>query len=202
MQPALLPNGSVLLNMRDVGTGAGHRLLARSDDNGNNFCPSRAVEALIDSPSTAGSMLYLDSCLFTSNLGETAVDRAHNDPCLPPPAVSPCTTRHNLTLRSSCDDGQSWKFLSSIWEGPAGSSSLAPLPWRSDAIGVLFESGSWPLQNSTPYEFISYVEIAVHVHMRPKLMITATAAPPLSPQSPPSLTPLLHPNVTLATYQT
>ena len=84
VQPALLSNGSVLLNARDVGH-HGYRLFARSDDRGSSFVGTHASgwvdKTLIDQPSTEGSMIRLGGCLFFTNLGELAADRALNDPC-------------------------------------------------------------------------------------------------------------------------
>jgi hypothetical protein len=57
----MLYNGSILLNMRDVGTSGdsdvgtnGYRLLARSDDDGDTFSPAWQDRRLVDDPSTQG----------------------------------------------------------------------------------------------------------------------------------------------------
>ena len=107
-------------------------------------------------------MIRHGNCLVVSNLGEEPADRAHNDPCEPPPKPSPCASRHNLTVHLSCDEAASWRALGStlstgtlvcavsacgdgavllwgvgVYPGPAAYSSLASLPWRSDAVGTL-----------------------------------------------------------------
>ena len=168
VQPALLSNGSILLNSRDVGKGLGHRLLSLSTDRGDTFGQAHPAEGLYDYPSTEGSMIRHKDCLVVSNLGEEKPDRAINDPCKPAPAVSPCTFRHNLTVHLSCDEAASWTALGSVWPGPAAYSSLASLPWRSDAVGVLFESGPDLLPNATterailvPYERLTFATIVV-----------------------------------------
>ena len=135
-QPALLSNGSILLNSRDVGKGHGHRLLSLSTDRGDSFGPPRPAEQLYDYPSTEGSMIRHQDCLIVSNLGEEKADRAH-DPCEPSPQRSPCASRHNLTIHESCNEAVSWRALGSVWPGPAAYSSLASLPWSEDAVGVL-----------------------------------------------------------------
>ena len=162
VQPALLANGSVLLNSRDVGKGHGHRLLALSTNGGHSFGPARAETQLYDYPSTEGSMIRLGDCLFVTNLGEDKANRRDNDPCETPPAPSPCAFRHNLTLHSSCDEAKTWQSHGALWAGPAAYSSLSSLPWRSDAVGVLFESG--PLlatDTMAPYRQLSFVEAPV-----------------------------------------
>ena len=53
-----------------------------------------------------------------------------------------------------------------VWGGPAAYSSLATLPWRADAVGVLYESGG-PLHPTrtgevmAPYQQLSYSEVPV-----------------------------------------
>ena len=81
-------------------------------------------------------MIRHAGCLVVSNLGEEKADRAHNDPCEPPPQPSPCASRHNLTMHLSCDEAASWRPLGSVYQGPAAYSSLASLPWRADAVGA------------------------------------------------------------------
>jgi hypothetical protein len=152
VQPALLSNGSILLNSRDVGKGHGHRLLSLSTDRGDTFGPARVAQELLDYPSTEGSMIRQAGYLVASNLGESKRDRARNDPCQRPPAVSPCALRHNLTIHVSTTDGATWRPLGSVWAGPAAYSSLASLPWRPDAVGVLFESGMTLRPNATAAE--------------------------------------------------
>ena len=179
-QPAVLTNGSVLLNSRDVGRADGHRLLALSTDRGDSFGEARPAEGLYDYPSTEGSMIQHEQCLIVSNLGEEKADRALNDPCKTAPAVSPCGFRHNLTIHVSCNGATTWTALGSVWPGPAAYSSLASLPWRADAVGVLFESGPELPPNATaalaalvPYERLTFATVVVktddvvdaHVHL-------------------------------------
>eukprot|EP01051_Picozoa_sp_SAG22_P015559 SAG22_NODE_2050_length_3084_cov_2.021106_2_plen_629_part_01 len=168
VQPALLSNGSVLLSARDVGKGDGHRLLALSTDSGQSFGAARPEKQLYDYPSTEGSMLRHGRCLYVSNLGEDTASRRTNDPCEAPPAPSPCSFRHNLTLHESCDDAETWKLLRSVWAGPAAYSSLASLPWRSDAVGVLFESGPMQATDSlAPYRQLSFAEVPLRLASAP-----------------------------------
>lgn len=168
VQPALLSNGSILLNSRDVGKGHGHRLLSLSTDRGDSFGQARLADQLYDYPSTEGSMIRHQHCLVVSNLGEEMTDRAHNDPCEPSPQRSPCASRHNLTVHVSCDEAVSWRAVGSVWPGPAAYSSLATLPWSSDDVGVLFESGPELRSNASPaqlalapYTHLAFVAVAV-----------------------------------------
>ena len=164
VQPALLANGSILLNMRNVGKGHGYRLLSMSTDRGENFGPAWNEKQLYDYPSTEGSMIQHGSCLYVSNLGETPSDRKVNDPCEPAPQPSPCSSRHNLTLHASCDQAKTWQMMLSIYPGPAAYSSLSTLPWNKANIGVLFESGPVAAANRTdgmlaPYHQLTYAEL-------------------------------------------
>ena len=71
-------------------------------------------------------MIRHGNCLVVSNLGEEQADRAHNDPCEPPPKPSPCASRHNLTVHLSCDEAASWRALGSTLR-PVLLSVLCPL---------------------------------------------------------------------------
>ena len=170
VQPALFANGSILLNMRNVGKGHGYRLLSVSTDNGESFAAPWNEKQLYDYPSTEGSMVRHGhgdgSCLYVSNLGEARLDRNTNDPCEPPPQPSPCSSRHNLTLHASCDEAKTWQMLMSIYPGPAAYSSLSELPWNKARVGVLFESGPAAAANGTdkvlaPYHQLTYAELPV-----------------------------------------
>ena len=111
-------------------------------------------------------MIRHGGCIYVSNLGEDPLDRRINDPCETPPKPSPCGSRHNLTLHASCDEAKTWRMLGAVWDGPAAYSSLATLPWRADAVGVLYES-SGPLHPTrageamSPYQQLSYSEVPV-----------------------------------------
>ena len=130
---------------------------------------ARVEHQLYNYPSTEGSMIRHGGCLYVSNLGEGPLDRRINDPCETPPKPSPCGSRHNLTLHASCDEAKTWRMLGAVWDGPAAYSSVATLPWRADAVGVLYES-SRPLHHTanggsyvgmSPYQQLSYSEVPV-----------------------------------------
>ena len=61
-------------------------------------------------------------------------------------------------------------MLGAVWDGPAAYSSLATLPWRADAVGVMYESSA-PLHATSmytraggamsPYQQLSYSQVPV-----------------------------------------
>ena len=153
-QLALLSNGSILLNARDVGKGGEsgperHRLLARSDDNGESFSAPWVEPALLDS-SCEGSIIRVGGCLVTSNLF------GHG--------------RSNLSLSLSCTEGASWRggVLSVAPTGGSGYSSMAMLPWDPSgrSFGMLYEHGNGSLYGPTsalrPYEHIGFRTFSMH----------------------------------------
>ena len=191
VQPVQLANGSVLLNARDVGR-HGRRILARSDDNGDTFGAIWLPEELVDYPSTEGSTITHGGCMYLSNLGQTWDDRSTNDGCGHSPQPLVCGQRHNLTLRASCDQGATWSLLGTIYGGPAAYSSLESLPWRKDAIGVLFENGPGPvsaMNATTPYMNLAFTELPV---ASVPAVATNTEQQPTTPTTPttPTLIPL------------
>ena len=124
---ALLNNGSVLVAIRsEVSTPAGRfRIQARSDDEGETFVPSsvRFVSELPDSHCQAsllrhGDALYLSHPMNSQN-------------------------RINMVISRSQDEGATWDTFQTIYQGPAGYSSIATVPtaFGGAAIAIAYNRG-------------------------------------------------------------
>ena len=141
-EPALLKNGSILLNMR---AGAA-RLLGRSDDGGKSFVDVHPALDLSPVANCQGSMQAATDgtlLLFTAPAGSAA--------------------RQNLSLAVSADQGSSWDYVQVVHAGPSAYSSLAPLARTSAPAGsgrcaaLLFEGGA-DAEAST-YQHIYYTTV-------------------------------------------
>ena len=117
-----LASGQVVQNSRDVD--GGRRLLSTSEDGGRQFGSPTPAPDLPDPGVNADEIRVApeknDSRLLFSN-----------------PADS--RERKKLTLRISCDNGDSWSGSSVLHSGPAGYSTMAMLP--DGRVGVLAERG-------------------------------------------------------------
>lgn len=113
-----LANGVVLQNMRDGKT----REIAESTDGGITFGPVTKDSALIDPSCNAGITMYRlrdrDLLIFTN-------------------AAS--TSRSNLTVKISYDQGRTWPLMRVINAGSSAYSTVIPL--NDGSIGVLYERG-------------------------------------------------------------
>lgn len=137
-EPALLKNGSILLNMRD---GAG-RLLALSNDKAMSFINVRPVHDLSPVADCQGSMQAVSDgqLIFTAPAGSAK--------------------RRNLSMAVSNDHGSSWQYTRVVYGGPSAYSSLAPrfgAPGSGACAALLFEGGEGP--NSSPYQNIYYTNV-------------------------------------------
>ena len=117
---AELADGSLLLNMRSY-SGRNRRALSVSRDGGATWSAPELHEALVE-PVCQGSMVRTDAgsaghLLFSNPDSETA--------------------RERLTVRSSADDGRTWRRAKVVYAGSAAYSSMAVLP--DGRIGILFE---------------------------------------------------------------
>ena len=126
-----LNDGRVLLNSR----AKPFRLIAESRDGGASYGPLRADSALPD-PANNGAILRVSAAgpraLLFSNTADT-------------------TARQRLTLRLSCDDGQTWPHARVLEPGPAAYSTVTDL--GDGTVGVLFERG--------PYEAIRFARVPI-----------------------------------------
>lgn len=128
-------NGTLLINMRSY-FGRQCRTQAVSYDGGISWTRPEDVPQLVEPVCQAGFIRYswpgeeTKSCLLFLNPAST-------------------TTRHNMTLRASFDEGRTWPFIKTIYAGPSAYSSLTVLPGGN--IGCLYEAGK-----KSPYESIVF----------------------------------------------
>ncbi|MEU8785377.1 sialidase family protein [Streptomyces sp. NPDC048637] len=124
-----LADGRVMLNSRTSSTT--RRLVAHSRDGGLTYGVPVADDELIDPANNASILRYDPTApphrarahwLLFSNTASTGA-------------------RENLTVRASCDDGQSWPIARSVAPGPAAYSTLTRLKDRT--FGLLYESGPY-----------------------------------------------------------
>jgi len=132
---AELSNGQLMLNMR---SSTGFRQVSTSSDGGITWTASRQDYNLID-PVCQGSLLngqYNGAWqLFFSNCFNT--------------------TRTNMAVRMSSNDGVNWSKIYRVYDGPSAYSDLVLLP--NDQLGLLYEAGK-----SSPYEGIAFKSIALN----------------------------------------
>lgn len=132
---AELSDGRLILNMRASG---GYRKVSYSSDGGASFGAGQAVYTLPD-PTCQAAILDADingqHLLFFSNAASS-------------------TSRVNMTLRKSSDDGASWSSGYIVWDGSSAYSDIVMID--DSYIGILYEKGS-----SKNYEKISFEKIAV-----------------------------------------
>ena len=110
-------DGSLLLNMRSY-AGKNRRAVSVSRDGGMTWTAPRLDDALIE-PVCQASLIRFGRLLLFSN-----------------PAS---TTRRNMTVKLSRDEGETWPVAKTIYAGPSAYSSLAELPRRT--AGLLYERG-------------------------------------------------------------
>ena len=131
---AELSDGSLMLNMRSY-TGKNRRAVSISRDGGLTWSDPVLDDTLIE-PVCEASLIRLGQ-------GKNAVLLFSN------PAG---TTRSNMTVRLSRDDGRTWSVSREIHAGPSAYSNLVELDART--AGLLYESG-----DAGPYERIAFVRL-------------------------------------------
>jgi len=114
-------NDSFLLNMR---SDVGYRLLATSYDGGISFTDPVLQKDLTEA---------LGGCEGSTILHSTSGLLLFSNPSVP--FYSPF--RFNMSLHTSADAGQTWKFWGTIWSKAAGYSSLVEMADHS--VSVIFE---------------------------------------------------------------
>ncbi len=135
---AELPNGNLMLNMRNYST-IRNRQVSISKDGGKTWSDIRADSALIE-PVCQASLIRYDypekkKFLVFSN-----------------PASK--TSRTNMTVRLSYDKGKTWPLSKVLYSGPSAYSNVTVLP--NGNIACLFEAGY-----TRAYEGIVFEEIGV-----------------------------------------
>lgn len=117
-----LSDGSLMVNSRV--SGLGHRFVHRSKDGGKSWT-STADPQLVDPACNASIIRYQhgahDLLLFAN--------------------ANSSTTRENLTIRYSKDDGRTWSKGKTIYPGPAAYSSMTIL--NNGQIGIFFEKDDY-----------------------------------------------------------
>ena len=120
---AELSTSQLMLNSRDQSGLTKKRIVSVSSDGGANFSAGFANPTLID-PVCEGSLLNLawnsKQYLFHANPAST-------------------TSRNNLTVRASKDDGQTWPFSLLITAGASAYSDLTQVD--ANNLGILYENG-------------------------------------------------------------
>jgi sialidase-1 len=133
---AELSNGQLLLNCR-CSNNNNLRVISRSADGGLTLSPVETAAGFID-PVCQGSILSANvngtHTLFFSN-----------------PAS---TTRTNMTLKMSTDNGTTWPSQYVVHKGPSAYSDIVMV--SAVQIGVLFEKGE-----TSPYETIAFKGINI-----------------------------------------
>lgn len=121
-QAARRNDGTVVLNMRGTNK-QGFRTIATSRDGGATWSEPH-LDRNLPEPACQAALVAI-------------VDPQHQDRPLWLFSNPPGTTRHNLTLRLSTDEGQTWTASKAFDPGPTEYSSLVQLP--GGEIGLLYE---------------------------------------------------------------
>lgn len=121
-----LKNGNLMLNMRRSSSVDSVRYFAISNDGGQTFCKEGKQIDLVE-PRCQGSIINI-----TRRNGKPSKILVFSNP-------ANSTSRVNLSLRISKDNGKSWKYLRQIYSSRSAYSDLVQLD--SNSIGVLFENG-------------------------------------------------------------
>ncbi|MGN6418756.1 MAG: sialidase family protein [Pseudobacter sp.] len=129
-----LSDGKLQLNMR--ASGATARLVAVSSDGGETFTGMKTDYALVE-PVCQGS---LTSGNANGNFGVFFSNPAS-------------TTRVNMTIKWSSDNGNTWGKYYRVHAGPSAYSDLVML--SGTHIGILYEGGT-----TTPYQGIAFRQVA------------------------------------------
>jgi len=133
---AELSNGRLMLNMRNASKSRS-RQIAISKNAGKTWSAIYPDTALIE-PVCEGNLIQYKfpgkkECLLFSNPASTS-------------------SRTQMTIRISYDNGRTWPFKKLVFEGPSAYSCLTVLP--NGNLGVLYEAGY-----QKPYEGIAFEEI-------------------------------------------
>ncbi|WP_082763610.1 exo-alpha-sialidase [Frondihabitans sp. PAMC 28766] len=122
-----LANGNVLLDVRD----APNRLLATSTDGGETYSTPVANSDLPD-PSDNGSIIRYAPTASAQNPQSQWLLESNNDST---------STRSNLVVKLSCDNGKTWPVTRVVEPGSAGYSTLTNLP--DGRFGLLYERNNY-----------------------------------------------------------
>lgn len=147
-----LRNGDLLLNMRswykDRKDSGYSRIGAISRDGGESFGEPFHIRDLIEPICNASIIDYSPNGRKTGRL-------LFSNP-------EDKSKRVNMTIRMSCDNGSTWKRVSTLTAGPAAYSDLCVM--KNGDVGILYETG-----RKSPYETITFTSV-------PKKLFKAKAA--------------------------
>ncbi len=130
---AELPDGKLLLNMRNYDRNQKSRKISFSEDGGLTWSSIQPDTALIE-PICQASILFNDEneTLWFSNPANEKI-------------------RTKMTLKSSKDFGKSWQIMKVLYSGPSAYSDLTMI--NSYTLGILYEGGKF-----NPYEGIVFTK--------------------------------------------
>jgi len=130
---AELPDGALLLNMRNADRSRRTRQVSVSTDAGETWSPPRDDPTLVEPVCQAS----LRAATWRGREVLAFSNPAHVE------------RRENLTLRASLDGGRTWPHRRTIHAGPSAYSCLAALP--DGGVAILYEAG-----RENPYEAIVF----------------------------------------------
>ena len=138
---AELENGNLILNMRNYDpTTIKYRTLSYSTDAGMTWTPSKANKTLIE-PTCQGSMINLQSDSI-------------RQPTLLFVNPSSKSSRSNLTVKASYDDGITWSSLISVNKGLSGYSDMTEVSLYK--IGIVYENGTDKTFDKISYSLVKF----------------------------------------------
>lgn len=118
-----LPNGNILMSIRN--RAKGHRLFSTSADGGKTWSEPKLNTTILD-PACNGDIISY------THKGKNLL--LHSLPASP-------TTRENVTVYVSQDNGETWQPKRCIYKGYSAYSSLQMLD--DSTIGIIVEEGKW-----------------------------------------------------------
>lgn len=122
-----LSDGRVMLNSRDSGNG-GYRKVAISADGGHSYGPVTKDLELPDPTNNASiTRLFPDAAQGTPEAKKLIFSNSNSQ-----------TSRSNVSVRVSCDDGETWPSVRSVRSGFSAYSTLERL--EDGQIGLFYES--------------------------------------------------------------
>lgn len=124
-----LADGRVMLNSRT--SSAKTRLVAYSEDGGITYSKPEPDDELID-PTNNASILRYDQAAEPGSPQEHWLLFSN---------TASTTTRHNMTVRMSCNDGRTWPISKVVEPGGSAYSTLSRL--KDGTFGLLYESGPY-----------------------------------------------------------
>lgn len=133
-----LPDGSLLLNMRNMNQHEKHRLQALSSDGGNSVGEIRHVPELME-PVCQGSIINYPK---RGNISDTLLFSNPHD-----------VVRKNMSIQISRDGGNTWKKAVTVFEGHSAYSDMTV--FANGDVGIIYENGA-----ENAYDRISFQRVS------------------------------------------